>query len=56
MTPLREQYPCAVVVPVINQADTEELQAIGEKILDTMDEPDGWVMGNLQYSPYAKLF
>ena len=56
VTPLREQYPCAVVVPVINQADTEELQAIGKKILDTMDEPNGWVMGNLQYSPYAKLF
>ena len=54
--PLRKQYPCAVVVPVLNQADTEELQVKGKQVLDNMKEPDGWIMGNLQYSTYAKLF
>ncbi len=54
--PLRAKYPYTLVVPVLNQADTEEAWERGQKVLSDMREPDGWIMGNLHVNTYAQLF
>lgn len=44
LEPLREKFPRAQVIPVLNQADTESLRADARALLIEMGEETGWVV------------
>jgi len=56
LEPLRKKYPDKMVRPVLTHADEEAAQQLGQHLLQVLNEPDGWILGNLPYSSYAALF
>lgn len=44
LQPLRFRFPKAEVIPVLNQADTEELKKAGRQILENIGEKEGLVL------------
>jgi len=56
LVPLRRAWPCAKLVPVLTHADEPVLAKQGQKILDLLQEKQGWLLGKMTESPYESLF
>ena len=56
VTPLKNAFPNARVVPVCSQADSEKIRRAGENIIEQTGAAEGLVTGNLQEESSFTLF
>lgn len=56
LEPMREHHGSIQVIPVFNQADTPELTALAEQIIEELHEEEGIITGRLHEDESAALF
>ena len=56
LSPLKQSFPQARILPVFNQADTGELVLAGKRILEQIGHTEGLITGNLWKGPSFELF
>ena len=56
LSPLKQSFPQARILPVFNQADTGELVLAGKRILEQIGHTEGLITGNLWKEPSFELF
>ena len=56
LSPLKQSFPQARILPVFNQADIGELVLAGKRILEQIGHTEGLITGNLWKEPSFELF